>query len=103
MTEHSPSDANGLPKHLKITTDGTGDKATQINLGSVGKAKTVSVYFKTSDGKVAFETSADTIHASHLECDADSLYQWTLSDVRRSGAMYVASATSSVTCTIVFE
>ncbi len=103
MTEKDPNDANGLPLAIKFTTDSTQNKATQINLGSVGKAETVSVMFTTNAGKVAFESSGDTIAANHFLAESDSVYQWKLNRDRAISKMYVASATASTTVTVTFE
>ncbi len=103
MSEQTPTETNGLPVQLKFTTDGTENKATQINLGSVDHATKVSVIFDTNDGKVAWETSSDTIATAFFGCDADSTYQWSLNRTKPVSAMYVASATATVTVTVTFE
>ena len=104
MSEQTPTEATyGLPVQLKFTTSGTENEATQINLGSVDHATKVSVRFDTDDGKVAWESSSDTIASAFFGCDADSTYQWTLNRAKPVSAMYVASATATVTVTVTFE
>jgi len=79
--------------------------AHQVNIPS--SARSATVRFISNNGKLAFDTAADTISASHIECTADTNNEFSLADgimmAVGIGSFYVASATTSTVCVVVVE
>ena len=106
MTEVNLSD-DTLPSIARFTLDAsTANKAHQINLRAADSATKVTVRFDDNDGKVAFETSGDSIHANHIVITKDSPTEISIAPGphgNRVSVFYVASATTSTAVSIVCE
>tara|TARA_B100000519_G_scaffold183480_1_gene177166 strand:+ start:387 stop:713 length:327 start_codon:yes stop_codon:yes gene_type:complete len=101
-------DMNGgqYPFIQRFTLDGsTANKAHQVNVTS--EMRTITVRFIGNDGKLAFQTTGDSIHASHIECKADTNNEFSLADgigaAKGIGSFYVASAETSTVVVVMVE
>ena len=105
MTEIT-MDGGQYPYVQRFTLDATtANKANQVDVTS--EMRTVTVRFIGNDGKLAFETTGDSIHASYIECKADTNNEFSLADgigaAKGIGSFYVASATTSTECVVMVE
>jgi hypothetical protein len=91
--------------YIKRFTLGSTNVAHEILV--TGEARTCTVRFVGADGKLAFETTGDSIHADFFDLDADTPNEFSLGDgiasAKGVGSFYLASATSSTVCVCMVE
>ena len=105
MTEIT-MDGDQFPYIQRFTLDAsTANKAHQINVNS--EMRKATVRFIGNDGKLAFQTSGDSIHAEYIDCAADTNNEFSLADgigaAKGVGSFYVACATTSTVCVVMVE
>ena len=81
------------------------NKAHQVNIPT--SAKTATVVFESNAGKLAFDTSSDTISTDYMSCGADTSNEFSLTDgimvAKGVSSFYVASASTSTYCSVMLE
>jgi hypothetical protein len=106
MTEIDLSDSS-LPSVTRFQLDGsTANQAHQLNIIDAETATKMTLRFEGADGKVAFVTAADAIHANHIAVTKDSTVEFSIAPTKRGNrvsVIYVASATVGTYVSVILE
>ena len=104
MTEITFSGSQ-YPEIQRFTLSSSAGNAHQVNVP--GSARSATVRFISDTGKLAFDTSGDTISSNYIECTADTNTEFSLADGILTAVgitkFYVASAGTSTVMVVVVE
>lgn len=91
------------PQIQRVTLNGSAGTATQINVP--GSARSATVRFVSAAGKLAFDTSGDSISGSYIECTADTNNEFSLADGIMTAVgiteFFLAGSSSAVVVVVV--